>query len=65
MNARIPPQALNASQVLGEVTNAWDDRIVRELTDYIAIPAKSPMFDTDWESKGLLGKLCITPHEMC
>ena len=28
--------------------------IVRQLTDYIAIPAKSPMFAADWAEQGLL-----------
>ncbi len=31
---------------------AWDERIVPALTDYIAIPAKSPMFDADWAANG-------------
>jgi len=54
MNARTPFAALNATQALGEVTQAWDTEIVPELTDYIAIPAKSPAFDADWEAHGLL-----------
>jgi acetylornithine deacetylase/succinyl-diaminopimelate desuccinylase-like protein len=54
MNARIPTQALNASQVLSEVSSVWDHGIVAELTDYIAIPAKSPMFDADWVANGFI-----------
>ena len=54
MNARIPTQALNAPQVLSEVSSAWDQQIVSELTDYIAIPAKSPMFDADWVANGFI-----------
>ena len=54
MNARIPTAALNAPQVLSEVSQAWDDSIVSELTDYIAIPAKSPMFDADWIANGFI-----------
>lgn len=54
MNARIPTQVLNAPQVLNEVSQAWDDSIVSELTDYIAIPAKSPMFDANWVANGFL-----------
>jgi acetylornithine deacetylase/succinyl-diaminopimelate desuccinylase-like protein len=30
----------------------WDEAIVPALTDYIAIPAKSPMFDADWQAHG-------------
>jgi acetylornithine deacetylase/succinyl-diaminopimelate desuccinylase-like protein len=54
MNARIPTQALNPQQVLSEVSHAWDSSIVSELTDYIAIPAKSPMFDADWIANGFI-----------
>jgi acetylornithine deacetylase/succinyl-diaminopimelate desuccinylase-like protein len=54
MNARSPTQALNAPQVLSEVSGAWDDSIVSELSDYIAIPAKSPMFDADWAAHGFI-----------
>lgn len=54
MNARVPPSPLNAAQVLGEVSQAWDDDIVHRLEDYIRIPAKSPMFDADWEKNGFI-----------
>ncbi|RFO96458.1 peptidase M20 [Rhodoferax lacus] len=54
MNARIPTQSLSAPQVLSEVSSAWDRSIVPELSDYIAIPAKSPMFDADWAANGYL-----------
>ena len=30
----------------------WDDEIVRELVEYIRIPAKSPHFDPDWKKHG-------------
>jgi len=35
----------------------WDDEIVPALTDYIAIPAKSPMFDPDWRQHGHIDKV--------
>ena len=35
----------------------WDDEIVPALTDYIAIPAKSPMFDADWQAHGHLERV--------
>jgi acetylornithine deacetylase/succinyl-diaminopimelate desuccinylase-like protein len=54
MNARTPESLLNAAQALGEVSRAWDDDIVGQLTDYISIPAKSPMFDADWEKNGFI-----------
>ncbi|MBP8271567.1 MAG: M20/M25/M40 family metallo-hydrolase, partial [Sphaerotilus sp.] len=36
------------------VDHTWNREIVRELHDYIAIPAKSPMFDADWVAHGHL-----------
>nr|WP_145552668.1 M20 family metallopeptidase [Variovorax boronicumulans] len=54
MNARVPANVLDASAALTHATRAWDDDIVRQLTDYIAIPAKSPSFDPDWAQHGYL-----------
>ena len=34
------------------VQRAWDERIVPTLTEYIRIPAKSPMFDAAWAEHG-------------
>jgi acetylornithine deacetylase/succinyl-diaminopimelate desuccinylase-like protein len=39
------------------VDQRWDGAIVPALIDYIAIPAKSPMFDADWARHGLLDKV--------
>ena len=47
MNARVPAHALQPALALERVSQAWDSDIVRQLTDYIAIPAKSPMFSPD------------------
>jgi acetylornithine deacetylase/succinyl-diaminopimelate desuccinylase-like protein len=54
MNARIAPSLLNPAQVLNQVSQAWDTDLVAQLTNYIAIPAKSPMFDADWAQHGLI-----------
>ncbi len=60
MNARVPqtapdaPNFLNAAQALGQISRQWDDDIVRQLSDYIAVPAKSPMFDAEWAQHGYL-----------
>ena len=58
MNAPLPrgiaEPLFDPAQALQEVSARWDNDIVRRLADYIAIPAKSPMFDTDWETHGLL-----------
>ena len=55
MNARdplLPLQPDEASALAAFAAQTWDDEIVPALTDYIAIPAKSPMFDADWERSG-------------
>ncbi|MBK1711945.1 M20 family metallopeptidase [Rubrivivax gelatinosus] len=39
------------------VAHAWDERIVPALTDYIAVPAKSPMFDADWQAHGYIERV--------
>ena len=39
-------------ELLGHVSQAWDSDIVSQLSDYIAIPAKSPAFDADWAKHG-------------
>ncbi len=57
MNARVPnlpASGLNAEQALSQVTRQWDDVLVPELTRYIEVPSKSPMFDKDWAANGYL-----------
>ena len=54
MNARAPAPVLNPQQVLAHATQAWDGDIVRQLSDYIAIPAKSPAFDAAWSEHGYI-----------
>jgi acetylornithine deacetylase/succinyl-diaminopimelate desuccinylase-like protein len=36
------------------VDEVWSDSIVPELVEYIKIPAKSPMFDPNWEKNGYI-----------
>lgn len=61
MNARIPddalPPTLNPHALQAFVDRQWDDEIVPALTDYIAIPAKSPAFDPDWEKNAYLERV--------
>jgi acetylornithine deacetylase/succinyl-diaminopimelate desuccinylase-like protein len=55
MNARdpeLPLQPDEASALAEFCHRTWDDDIVPALTDYIAIPAKSPLFDADWQKNG-------------
>ena len=55
MNARdplLPLQPDEAATLFAYASRTWDEQIVPALTDYIAIPAKSPMFDADWQQHG-------------
>ena len=54
MTARLPATALDSALALERVGRAWDEDILRQLTDYIRIPAKSPMFAPDWETLGFI-----------
>ena len=36
------------------VNKMWDDSIIPELSEYIKIPNKSPLFDPDWEEHGYM-----------
>jgi acetylornithine deacetylase/succinyl-diaminopimelate desuccinylase-like protein len=55
MNA---PTLAPESQALSAFSEqAWNERIVPALTDYIAIPAKSPMFDADWAKNAYIERV--------
>ncbi len=53
LHREMPASALlDPERALAQVSAQWDNDIVRQLTDYIAIPAKSPAFDADWAAHG-------------
>src|SRR5688500_19800286 len=54
LHREMPTALLDSTAVLDQVTQKWDGDIVRQLTDYIAIPAKSPGFDKDWAEHGYI-----------
>ena len=37
---------------MSRIAQFWDDAIVPKLVEYVAIPAKSPHFDGEWEKSG-------------
>ena len=60
MNARdplLPLQPDEASALGAYAERVWDDEIVPALTDYIAVPAKSPLFDADWARNGHIDRV--------
>jgi acetylornithine deacetylase/succinyl-diaminopimelate desuccinylase-like protein len=50
----LPSTLLDSARALDQVTRQWDGDIVRQLTEYIAVPAKSPGFDPQWEQHGYI-----------
>jgi acetylornithine deacetylase/succinyl-diaminopimelate desuccinylase-like protein len=50
----MPDGTLDAAAALSHATSQWDSDIVKQLTDYIQIPAKSPGFDKDWAANGYI-----------
>ncbi|MBP8101764.1 MAG: M20/M25/M40 family metallo-hydrolase [Burkholderiaceae bacterium] len=53
IHREIPASALlDTGRALAGISAQWDQDIVRQLTRYIAIPAKSPSFDPDWVAHG-------------
>jgi acetylornithine deacetylase/succinyl-diaminopimelate desuccinylase-like protein len=38
------------------INRLWDESVIPTLSDYIAIPNKSPMFDAEWETRGEMTK---------
>src|ERR1043165_9438848 len=60
MNARdplLPLQPDEATALADFTARTWDEEIVPALTDYIAVPAKSPMFDADWQKNGYIERV--------
>lgn len=54
LHREMPDGTLDAAAALSHATSQWDSDIVRQLTDYIQIPAKSPGFDKDWAANGYI-----------
>ncbi len=52
LHREIPASVLNADVALKQVSAQWDGDIVKQISDYITIPCKSPSFDKDWASHG-------------
>jgi acetylornithine deacetylase/succinyl-diaminopimelate desuccinylase-like protein len=54
LHKEMPAALLDTTEALAHASRQWDGDIVRQITDYIAIPAKSPGFDKDWAQHGYL-----------
>jgi acetylornithine deacetylase/succinyl-diaminopimelate desuccinylase-like protein len=54
MNARLPAAVLDDAKALSQIADQWDRDIVPQLSQYIAVPAKSPLFDPRWAEHGFI-----------
>jgi acetylornithine deacetylase/succinyl-diaminopimelate desuccinylase-like protein len=54
LHREMPAGLLDSATALAQVTDRWDRELVPRLSDYIAIPAKSPGFDKDWQQHGYI-----------
>jgi acetylornithine deacetylase/succinyl-diaminopimelate desuccinylase-like protein len=50
--ARRPSEIIDTAGTRTFVERAWDHDVIPALTDYIRIPAKSPMYDVEWAQHG-------------
>ena len=59
MNARDPNPAASdpLARATARIHDAWNGDILPALQRYIEVPAKSPMFDTDWAERGLIDRV--------
>ena len=57
LHQEMPAATLDAARALDQISAQWDGDIVRRLSDYIAIPAKSLAFDPDWAAHGFIDRV--------
>ncbi len=43
---------MDTSRLAQDIARHWQTEIIQQLTEYIVIPAKSPLFDPDWQAHG-------------
>src|SRR5919108_3661811 len=66
MSTTAPPSAtLDPSAALTFSQRAWDESIVPKLTEYVRIPAKSPMFDPAWREHGHIARAVALVEAWC
>ena len=56
---------LDLDAVQAHVEKTWDEEIVPQLIDYIAIPNKSPLFDKDWVEHGYMEQAVTLIADWC
>lgn len=54
--------AIDHDRLADFIERKWNNEILHALTDYIAVPAKSPAFDPDWRSTATSSASSSTPR---
>ena len=54
---------MNLSLLTQFINQRYDEDLIPRLVDYVRIPAKSPMFDPDWEQHGYLDQVVQQAHD--
>lgn len=47
---------MDSQQLAQHIAAAWRDSVIPRLVEYITIPAKSPLFDPDWDAHGYIDR---------
>lgn len=54
MNAKVPHDAFVPALGARHIESQWDQDLVEQISRYIQVPAKSPLFDPQWEVNGYI-----------
>ncbi|MCZ2498576.1 M20/M25/M40 family metallo-hydrolase [Xylophilus sp. Kf1] len=57
LHREIPSGRLDSARLQTEIADQWDTDLVGRITDYIAVPAKSPGFEKDWAALGYIDRV--------
>ncbi|MDP4591046.1 MAG: peptidase M20, partial [Burkholderiaceae bacterium] len=47
-------ETTDSVDLLTDVSQVWDTDLIKQISQYIEIPAKSPAFDQHWQKNGFI-----------
>ena len=56
---------MDTNKTAAFVSEMWDSSIVAEISEYIKVPNKSPIFDPDWEQHGYMDTAVAMLETLC
>ncbi len=57
--------SMDQSRIAAFVEQAWDQSVIPELIEYIRIPNKSPLYDTEWKEHGHMEEAVALIEKWC